>query len=40
MTEQQDVQLTLTDQLVARREKMNQMREANVNPFEAGFTRS
>ena len=40
MTEQQDVQLTLTDQLVARREKMNQMREANVNPFEAGFART
>lgn len=41
MSEQhQDVQLELTDQLVARREKMHQMRAENVNPFDAGFKRT
>ena len=36
---QQDVQLDLTDQLVVRREKMNQMQAAGLNPFSAGFDR-
>ncbi|MCW6652654.1 lysine--tRNA ligase [Aerococcaceae bacterium NML191292] len=41
MSEQhQDVQLELTDQLVARREKMHQMRQASINPFDAGFERT
>lgn len=37
--QQQDVQLDLTDQLVVRREKMNQMEAAGLNPFAAGFER-
>lgn len=41
MTDQQvNVQEELNDQLIVRREKMQQMRQAGVNPFDAGFERT
>lgn len=37
---QHESQEELNDQLLVRREKMQEMTEANVNPFAAGFERT
>ena len=40
MTDQHITEEELNDQLLVRREKMQAMAEANINPFDIGFERS
>ena len=40
LTEQQNNQQEMNDQLIVRREKMSALREAGIDPFGARFDRS